>query len=459
MKLWKKISLICSAVLLVVVAACSFLLLRQTRRKILSLTSAQVCTEHKGLASGFEEMVKLYRDDADTPLVEHSLVQFCFSRFAGPNDILMCGGETLYANIRFSPEAYLPLGNTDTPQTFTGTVNGRHMLIVGSNVRLMSTNFPVCQVYTVEDITPVFEDFSRMLVRFALIGGTGIVLGMLMIVLLVRRAVEPLAQLQTAAAQIASGSYHQRAAVHTRDEVGQLARDFNCMAQAVERHVTELTRTAQRQQLFIGAVTHEFKTPLTALALSADTLRDTYLEEEEREALLTQMERQCRWLERLVQKLLKLLTLDQALDLRPTPVSELLEQVRQSVAPALGERGVGLCIRCDTALETLDADLMRSVLVNLVDNAGKASAPGQTVELCAQEHLFTVKDTGTGIPREELARITEPFYMVDKSRSKKQGGVGLGLALVQRIVDAHGAVLEFESTPGEGTLVRVRLQR
>ena len=102
---------------------------------------------------------------------------------------------------------------------------------------------------------------------------------------------------------------------------------------------------------------------------------------------------------------------------------------------------------------------MQDVLVNLVDNASKASREGQTVTLSAGETGFAVRDQGCGIPQEEIGRITEPFYMVDRSRSKKLGGVGLGLALVKEIVQAHGGRLEIESTVGEGTTVRVLLQQ
>ena len=102
---------------------------------------------------------------------------------------------------------------------------------------------------------------------------------------------------------------------------------------------------------------------------------------------------------------------------------------------------------------------MQSVLVNLVDNASKASAEGQIVTITADKTGFAVRDQGCGIPQEEIDRITEPFYMVDRSRSKKLGGVGLGLALVKEIVQAHGGKLEIESVVGEGTIVRVLIQQ
>ena len=161
----------------------------------------------------------------------------------------------------------------------------------------------------------------------------------------------------------------------------------------------------------------------------------------------------------MVQKLLKLITLNQELKPKNTSVPELLSRVRDAVAASLDVRGIGLLIDCRAQSLFLDADLMQSVLVNLVENAAKASKEGQTVVLAAYDNVLEVKDSGTGIRKEEMIHITEPFYMVDKSRSKKSGGVGLGLALAEEIVKAHNARLEIESTYGAGTTVRVYMQK
>ena len=118
------------------------------------------------------------------------------------------------------------------------------------------------------------------------------------------------------------------------------------MALCQEKHIDELTETAERQRLFIGGVTHEFKTPLTALLLNADSLQNTYLDEEERSAALARIEHQTRWLERLVQKLLKLITLDQSPELQPVSVPDLLDRVRESTADTLNKRGVSLETDC-----------------------------------------------------------------------------------------------------------------
>jgi signal transduction histidine kinase len=103
----------------------------------------------------------------------------------------------------------------------------------------------------------------------------------------------------------------------------------------------------------------------------------------------------------------------------------------------------------------MDKDLLISLLLNLIDNAGKASKPGDNIEITAHQNVIAVTDHGRGIPESEISKITQPFYMVDKSRSRKAGGIGLGLALAAEIARLHGAKLEFDSEPGKGTTAKV----
>lgn len=454
MKLWQKVSLICSAVLTAIVLPMGGLLLNEAKGNILDLTYQQAADKQKNLAASFSEMSNYYLEDSDTKPVEYSLVKYCFSRFADASSVLIKGSEALYSNVSVNMDAY-PIEGYEAQQ-FEEEINGRKILIVGSTVSVRNEPYAV---YVVEDITGVYESITRMVWRFALIGGVGILLGFVLIGLLVRRSMQPLAVLKTAAGRIAAGGYGERATVLSKDEVGALANDFNRMAEAVENHIGELIETAERQRLFIGGVTHEFKTPLTTVILNADTLQNAYMDEEKRQTALSYIERQCKWLERMTQKLLKLITLKQDIELKPSSVPQLFERVEESMAETLRQRDTRLISECKLNTLSMDADLMQSVLINLVDNASKASAPGQAVTMRAYDDVIEVSDNGIGIPESELARITEPFYVVDKSRSKKLGGSGLGLALVKEIVNAHGAALEIESSVGVGTTIRVRFKR
>lgn len=456
MKLWQKTSLVCIAVLFVIVAACSAVLLIHSKNSILELTYSYARDKQKSLASSFSEMAGYYSAKGDSKTVETSLVNYCFSRFADSSSVLMRGDETLYSGVSANPRAFLPLSENEYSMKIAEReIDGRNVLIAGSLVAVRNTSYAV---YVVEDISTTYNSIVSLAWTFAAVSLAGVLIGAGCIALIMRRSTRPLTSLAKTARQIAGGDYSMRADVHTKDEIGALAGDFNLMAEAVEARIAELTETAERQRLFIGGVTHEFKTPLTALLLHSRMLRRANMTEEERDNSLAHIESQCAWLERLVQTLLKLITLEQAILVENVSVAALFEWVRQSTQQALADKGVALIMRCDADTLPMNADLMQSLLINLVDNAAKAynaDAQNKTVTLSCYGNVLEVKDFGRGIPKEAMERIFEPFYMVDKSRSKKAGGSGLGLALVKQIADAHGARLEVESTLGSGTAVRV----
>lgn len=459
MKLWQKTSLICIAVLFVIVTACSAVLLIHSKNSILELTYSRARDRQKSLASSFSEMAGYYIAEGDSRTVETSLVNYCFSRFADSSSVLMRGDETLYSGVSVNPRTFLPLPENEYSMKIAEReIDGRNVLIAGSLVAVRNTSYAV---YVVEDISTTYNSIVSLAWTFAAVSLAGILLGAGCIALIMRRSTRPLTALAKTARQIAGGDYSMRADVYTQDEIGALAGDFNLMSEAVEARIAELTETAERQRLFIGGVTHEFKTPLTALLLHSRMLRRANMTDEEKDASLEHIESQCEWLERLVQTLLKLITLEREIERRPCEVDALFDTVRQNTQKSLADRGVTLITHSGGGTLNCNADLIQSLLINLVDNAAKAydtDAPDKRVFLTFSADTIEVRDFGRGIPEKAMGRIFEPFYMADKSRSKKAGGSGLGLALVKRIADAHDAELTVKSGVGKGTTVRVRFQ-
>ena len=244
--------------------------------------------------------------------------------------------------------------------------------------------------------------------------------------------------------------------IDTGDEIEALSRSFDKMADAVQEKIADLEADVQRREDFVGAFTHELKTPMTSIIGYADMLHTMQTDPDEQREAAAAIVHEGRRLEALSRKLLALLGLnEEGVELTAVPL------------PALWPRLHAACpdvtLRTPAAAPTVrgDADLLLDLLCNLVQNAAKASAPGAPVlVLCAQAGdavTLTVADRGCGIPPELIPRVTEPFYMVDKSRARRQGGSGLGLALCQRIAAAHGSALRIESEPGRGTRVSVTL--
>jgi len=459
MKLSKRIALLVSIVLAAVIVGVSLSLLLFARNTILSLSTEQVQRKQRTLRTSFSEMANYYARGDDSEAVHDSLIQYCFTRFSDQTSVLMRDGKPVYTGVTVDPSAYIPI---DTEPYNDGTpvavrTQGRNLLIAGSRATVNERSY---DVYVVEDVTDVYTRIRRMAWIFAGVSLSAIALGAGAVTLLVRRSTRPIMALSDAAREIADGAYEKRADVKTKDEIGTLGADFNRMAEAVETKISELEERNERQRLFIGGVTHEFKTPMTGLLLHAGLLRRANLSEQERDASLAHIEAQTAWLERLTQNLLKLTTSDEEIELQPVHIPDLLDAVKDGVKPKLDACGAVLSVRCETDTLTLNPDLIHSLLNNLIVNAANAydaDAPEKPIVLSVTGRTFSVSDRGRGIPKEVQDRIFEPFFRVDKSRSKKQGGSGLGLALVKTIADAHGATITVDSEPGKGTTVSVTL--
>lgn len=213
----------------------------------------------------------------------------------------------------------------------------------------------------------------------------------------------------------------------------------------------------------MGAFAHELKTPMTSIIGYADLLRQGGLDDTTRTLAANYIFSEGQRLEKLSFKLLELLLLqNEKLEMKPVSLSAFLLEVEQALSTVLRDRGIRLVCRGERGQAVFEPDLVRSLLYNLIDNAAKAMDSGGIIAVkgtvipggCE----FLVADNGRGMEPKELHRITEAFYRVDKSRSRQQGGAGLGLALCKRIVELHKGDLRFASAVGTGTRVHVRLQ-
>ena len=313
------------------------------------------------------------------------------------------------------------------------------------------------------DITSVFQERDA---HFRLFGNTVLVTMLLCSILmffLSRWLTRPLRTLSRAARRIADGKYSERAAVTSGDEAGDLARDFNTMADALERKITELEDEANRRESFIASFAHELKTPMTSIIGYADMLRSIQLEPEKHFLAANYIFSEGKRLESLSLKLLDILVLQKTdFALKPLSAAQLAKETAGLYFPVLQESGLRIEICCEDRPVQAEPDLFKTLLINLLDNARKASDPGSCIRISGtqseNDYLLTVQDYGRGIPEEELPRITEAFYMVDKSRARAQNGAGLGLAICAQIAEIHGARLSIESKLGNGTAVTIRLK-
>ena len=314
-------------------------------------------------------------------------------------------------------------------------------------------------LYLEQDVSAPFVLYASMTRTATLITVLAICAAGVLLLLLSAWLTRPVRKLSAATRKMADGNYRERCAVTTGDEIGELTADFDKLADALEAHMEQLEGEARKRENFVTSFAHELKTPLTSIIGYADMLRSQQLDEETRFCSANYIFTEGRRLERLSLKLLELMVLNrQQFDLVPTEIADIAARLSQAVASAVMEKyGVTLELSMPEATVLTEPDLFPTLLLNLIDNAGKAEENGQRVYVCGRccpaGYRISVSDEGRGIPKEELERITEAFYMVDKSRARAQNGAGLGLALCDAIAKIHHTRLEFQSEPGKGTVV------
>jgi len=233
------------------------------------------------------------------------------------------------------------------------------------------------------------------------------------------------------------------------------------------RDTTERTRVSAMRRDFVANVSHELKTPLSAIRGFAETLHDGALDEPDVARRFTErILDQCRRLQELLDDLLTLSRLESVeapFERRPVDLAACAERAAEALARAAEERGVRLTVEpAEGTVEVAgDPPSLERLLVNLVDNAVKYNREGGAVTVRldrrGSEAVVEVADTGIGIAEELQERVFERFYRVDKGRAREEGGTGLGLAIVKHVAQRHGGTVELESEPGRGSTFRVRL--
>jgi two-component system phosphate regulon sensor histidine kinase PhoR len=232
-------------------------------------------------------------------------------------------------------------------------------------------------------------------------------------------------------------------------------------AVVVLHDITELRRLERVRRDFVANVSHEFKTPLTAIQGFAETLLAGAIDDaQNRERFLEIILEHARRLARLTDDLLRLSQLDSdrlELEIDEVSVTQIVDSCLATAQHRASENGLKLSMDIPEQMPTVAGDQRRlaEVLQNLLDNARQYTLPGGEIVLSAEAHelevVFTVADTGIGIPQADQSRIFERFYRVDAARSREAGGTGLGLAIAKHLIEAQGGRIWVESEIGKGS--------
>lgn len=271
----------------------------------------------------------------------------------------------------------------------------------------------------------------------------------------------PLRQVAEASRKIAAGSYEERIPACGKDELSEMAADFNQMADEIRNRIRQLEDNAAAKQQFIDDFAHELRTPLTVIYGYAEYLQRTRVSEEDKYSATDYIMTQCRRLQETSRQLLELATLrEEEISMARIPLSELIADSQIAMQEKADQQEITLLYHKEVSGHACiygSRELLLVLLNNLMDNAIKASAPCGRVEMNVTDRdgkpVITVQDNGIGMTQEQLSHVTEAFYRADKARSRTFGGAGLGLSICEKIAKLHQIEMTFSSVPESGTCV------
>lgn len=403
--------------------------------------------------------------------VKESVLAYQFRSIFGSGGALFLDGEEQYNRTPYTYDIKNLRSMQSQADYYFGhsvssvqTVHGKRLLLFYSGKSGFMQVGKECEVVVYRDVTEIYARTKQLLEQGAMVTVLTLLLAGIFLYGGLYRSLHPLLELNKATEEIAGGAYHSRVHLRRRgartDEIDELAANFDRMAEKVEEHLQSLRETNEKQRRLLGSLSHEMKTPLTAIIGYSETLMTVKLAEKNKVQALTYIHSEGKRLARLSEKMLELTGLyesaEHTLELQEIELRSFLKKLKDLTDFRCQKAGVRMEISCKPGTtRRMDPDLMMSLLMNLVDNACKASMAGGVIRVTADDRRISVRDDGKGIPSGEIAHVTEAFYMVDKSRAKAAGSVGLGLALCAQIASMHGAVLQIESEEGKGTQISV----
>jgi len=320
----------------------------------------------------------------------------------------------------------------------------------------------VAAIYLVTPISEVHKTRSTVYRFFIISILVSILISTFLVYFFSRRITKPLKEIRDAAKVISEGEFNKRLNIYSKDEIGELAKSFNQMAAALEK-------LEEMRKGFIANVSHELRTPMTSIKGFIEGILDNVIPQEKHKEYLEIVRNEVARLNRLVNDLLDLAKMESGgLQIVYTNfnINELIRRCIIKLESIITEKELEVIANFDEdTLVSADIDAIERVLINLIHNAVKFTPSGGIIGVNTEvdndgdKVIVSVADSGIGIAKEDLDRIWERFYKVDKSRSLDTVGTGLGLSIVKNIIMEHGEKIWVESEEGKGTTFYFTLKK
>ncbi len=333
----------------------------------------------------------------------------------------------------------------------------KHYLLLASLIDFYGDKIKIVNRY---DISTIFAERDRQLNAFIKADIIGMTIAFFLLFLLAHLLTRNIKKLSTVSSEIAEGSYGLRTKISGNDEIGELSRNFDRMANSIESHIHKLERDVKAREQFVSDFSHELKTPMTSMMGYSQLLLGDSLDKEEKEKALGYIYSECSRLQKLSNTLLKMLGILEETITKKWIYTEWIGEQLEKICLEEMQKSK-LVIEVENKQIYTDVELVVTLIRNLVNNGDRACSTKESDEVkvlgkmdeTAGKYLFFVTDTGCGMEPKEITKITEPFYRIDKSRARSEGGSGIGLAICSKICQFLDIEMKIESMPGVGTTV------
>lgn len=370
--------------------------------------------------------------------------------------------KELSACVPFDIDYDALIGSTERQQL----LNGETVTKIGYEPRfdrqLISVVIPFTDENRLEGILYMYYPLAKILeltnedVRILTFAALVFLIGLSFIIYkAVKKLLAPLTTLQQAANDMRNKKYETRVQVKTDDEVGQLARAFNDMAQSIEQE-------DEAQRTFLATVSHELRTPISYVKGYSEAIEQGYIDEQKIPETIHLIAREANRMQRITNDLLTLARNEKSekLELMPIVLEECIRESVLLLEQQLNEKQITLQLQVeDEWIVAGDEQKLKQVFINVFENAITYSKQNERIKLMISKHgkyaHVQIQDFGIGISPKDLPHITDRFYRVNKARSRADGGSGLGLSIVSQIIEQHQGKLMIESKLNQGTSVHV----
>ncbi|SDP14623.1 Signal transduction histidine kinase [Paenibacillus sp. yr247] len=455
MKFWQKTYLCVLIVFLIAFDLGAYGLLKKSYQLNEQLDISRGVSVYGSIEKSLSYILRVYTERTGITNYETVIASFAANYYK--EDILL---EVYQADQLIFSNAYQFVGDRaelhgDPYQSVYRKMNDELWLFIGGKMEFQDLRLVISRNsdYLQEYYATLRQYFITLSVVISLILSAALIF-------LLFQLTAPIRRLNKGVRAIAAGAYDRRVIVRGNDEFGELAQDFNRMVDAVSNHIETIKKASEDKEIFINNLTHELKTPITAIKGYSEFLNHANYNEEERRMAVHYIYEHIARLDVLSGKMMQLLYLkSEEVALEPVQIENLFSYVVNMERHHLEAKQMTIRIECSADEVYGDQELLQSLFINLVENSIKASSFGGEIQMRSYHYdegvVLEVLDYGRGIPEKDIEKITEAFYVVDRSRSKELGGIGLGLSICNQIAQLHHANIQIDSKENEYTRVSV----